>query len=98
VESPRSAWLLDTWVRPVVTQITAMHGMFATESGMKDVPVGHLMAALTGAAATPFALGSFMQDAYGVDPASEAMIEQHADLVASMLESGLFVDRRLAPR
>ena len=98
VESPRSAWLLDTWVRPVVAQIVAMHGMFSAESGMKDVPVGHLMAALTGAAATPFALGSFMNDAYGIDPTSEAMIERHAEVITSMLENGLFLDRRAVPR
>lgn len=98
VESARSAWLLGTWVRPMVTQIIALHSQFADHSGMKDLPVGHLMAILTGAAATPFALGTFMQDAYGMDPSSEKMIEQHAETLASLLENGLFVDRRLLPR
>jgi len=98
VQSSRSAWLLDTRVRPMVNQILALHAQFARDSGMKDVPVGHLMAILTGAAATPFALGTFMQDAYGLDPASDAMIEQHAQTIASLLENGLFVERRQAPR
>lgn len=98
VDSPRSAWLLDTWARPMVNQILALHGQFAEESGMQDVPVGHLMAILTGAAATPFVLGSFMQQAYGLDPSSEAMIDRHAEALASLLEKGLFVERRTSPR
>lgn len=98
VDSPRSAWLLDTWVRPMVKQIQTVHGLFSQDSGMKDLPVAHLMAILTGAAATPFALGNFMQDAYGVDPSSEDMIDTYAQTIASLLESGLFVDRRTIPR
>lgn len=90
VDSPRSAWLKETWVKPVAAKIVAIHAAFARESGMKEFPAGHVMAAITGAAATPFALGSFMLDTYGLDPASEAMIEQHASLLVTMLESGLF--------
>ncbi|MFZ5724024.1 MAG: TetR/AcrR family transcriptional regulator [Pseudomonadota bacterium] len=96
--SPRSQWLMDTWVRPVVGNIVTMHRVYAPESGMKDVPVGLLMAILTGAAATPYALGSFMQEAYGIDPSEDAMIERHAEALVSLVENGLFVDRRLAPR
>jgi TetR/AcrR family transcriptional regulator len=90
VASTRSAWLMDTWVTPVVTQIVAMHPSFARESGMPALPIGHVMAALTGAAATFFALGDFMKTAYGLDPADEATIEAHADTVVMLFEGGLF--------
>lgn len=98
LESPRSKWLLDTWVAPVVSKVLELHSVYGPQSGMKDIPIGHLMAIVTGAAATPFALGNFMKDAYGIDPDSEAMIERHAAAMVALLDNGLFVNRRIAPR
>lgn len=88
--SPRADWLMNSWVHPVVARITALHGDVARATGMKELPLGHIMAALTGAAATFFVLGNFMPAAYGLDPASDASIEAHADALVSILESGLF--------
>lgn len=98
LDSPRSRWLLDTWAKPLVARIDALHQVYGPQSGMKEIPVGQLMAIITGAAAAPFALGSFMQAAYGVDKEAEATIEQYAEALVTLLDSGLFIDRRSTPR
>lgn len=90
VPSRRSAWLMDTWVRPMVVQVTAMHGQFARKSRMQDLPAGHVVAAITGAAGTFFALGDFMKNAYGLDPSDPEVIDRHADVLVALLEGGLF--------
>ncbi len=98
LESPRSRWLLDVWAQPLVTRIITLHQVYGPQSGMKDIPVGQLMAMLTGAAAAPFALGSFMKEAYGVDQDAEETIDQYAEALVSLIDSGLFVNRRTNPR
>lgn len=98
LQSARSQWLLDTWLKPVVAKAQELHGVYGPQSGMKDIPLAHLMTALIGAAATPFALGGFIKEAHGMDPATEAMIERHAEALVSLLDSGLFINRRTAPR
>jgi AcrR family transcriptional regulator len=86
----RTEWMMDTWVRPVVEQLRVLHGWLGSQAGMVAFPEGHVMAALTGASATLFALGDFMKDAYGLDPADEATVERHADLLVTLVERGLF--------
>lgn len=98
VPSSRSSWLLETWVKPITRQVVQFHPAFARDAALKDLPLAHLMAIVTGAAGTFFALGNFMQDVWGTAIDDPANIELHAQTLVSLLENGLFVDRRLAPR
>lgn len=98
VPSSRSAWLVDTWIRPLVSQIEKGHPGFAREAALKELPLSHLAAILTGAATAFFTLGHFMQDLWNTTTDGQDHIDRHAETLVSLLESGMFVERRAAPR
>lgn len=93
VPSSRSTWLMDTWVKPVVTQVTAMLEAFAGTAGMRELPPAHVVSVVTGAATAFFAVGDFWKDAYGIDATDPAVVERHAQVLLTIIEKGLFEAR-----
>ena len=85
LDGPRMDWLVERHVRPLYHAATAQFAALAEQGHMPAIPPAHLYYILTGAGATMFVLGPECRRLSGLDPASDEVIEAHADAVCLLL-------------
>ena len=85
LDGPRMDWLVERHVRPLYEAATARFAALAEQGHMPAIPPAHLYYILTGAGATMFVLGPECRRLSGLDPASDEVIEAHADAVCLLL-------------
>jgi len=84
-DGPRMDWLVDRHVRPHYEATTAMFARLVDQGHLPAVPAAHLYYILTGAGPTMFVLGPECRRLTGLDPTADAVIDAHADAIATLL-------------
>jgi TetR/AcrR family transcriptional regulator len=84
LDGPRMDYLV-THVRPLYDATVALFDELATAGAVPPIPAPHLYYILTGAGPTMFVLGPECRRLTGLDPASDDVIEAHADAVCRLL-------------
>ena len=79
----RMSWLVDTHVRPRFDRF--MRAGEVRVASVDDALLPHAYYVMVGAASLIFAVAPECRRLTGIDPASEAVIERHADFVARLL-------------
>jgi TetR/AcrR family transcriptional regulator len=84
-DGPRVDYLVERHVRPIYEQSVEMFERLARKGVVPRIPAAHLYYILTGAGPTMFVLGPECRRLSRLDPASDAVIEAHADAVCLLL-------------
>jgi len=84
VDSSRMDYLV-AHVRPLYEQTADLLDRLARDGAVPPIPAPHLYYILTGAGPTMFVLGPECRRLTGLDPASDDVIEAHADAVCRLL-------------
>ena len=84
-DGPRMDYLVERHVRPLYEQTVALFERLVREGAVPPIAPEHLYYVLTGAGATMFVLAPEARRLTGLDPASDEVIETHADAVCTLL-------------
>ena len=84
-DGPRMDHLVDNHVRPIYDRTTAMLATLSEQGVVPPIAPAHLYYILTGAGPTMFVLGPECRRLTSLDPASDEVIEAHADAVCLLL-------------
>lgn len=84
-ENDRVAWIAQEIVRPQHRGFGRLLETLMTEGHLPRVPVRNLIYALSAAAQAPSTLAGEVKAAYGVDTATDAEIDSHADMLIALL-------------
>ncbi len=84
-DGPRVDYLVDSHIRPIYLQVTALLGRLVEIGVVPPIPVAHLYYLLTGAGPTMFVLAPECRRLTSVDPSDERVVEAHADAVCRLL-------------
>lgn len=84
-DNDRVAWIADQIVKPQHRGLGAVLENLMAEGHLPRLPVRSLIYIVSAAAQAPFTLAYEVRHAYGVDTASEAEIEMHADALIRLL-------------
>jgi AcrR family transcriptional regulator len=84
-DSPRMDHLVEHHVRPLYEATVALFEHLVRDGVVAPIPPAHLYYILTGAGPTMFVLGPECRRLTGLDPASDEVIEAHADAVCTLL-------------
>ena len=84
-DGPRMDYLVDNHVRAIYERTTAMLATLSERGVVPPIAPAHLYYILTGAGPTMFVLGPECRRLTSLDPASDAVIEAHADAVCLLL-------------
>lgn len=84
-DSPRTEWLVDRHIRPMYEFFEEVVCEAQTAGALPEVPVVHLFYTLIGATSLIFTHAPECRRLTGRDPMDEAMIEAHAEAVASLI-------------
>lgn len=87
-DGPRMDYLVDRHVRPLYDGTVELFERLARDGQVPPIPAAHLYYILTGAGPTMFVLGPECRRLSGLDPASDEVIEAHADAVCTLLFGG----------
>jgi AcrR family transcriptional regulator len=82
---PRLDWLVDTHVRPLYENATALFERLAAAGRIAPIAPAHLYYLLVGAGATVFVMAPECQRLSGVDPFEPEFVSAHADLVVDLM-------------
>jgi AcrR family transcriptional regulator len=85
VDGPRMDHLVEQHVRPLYERTVAMFERLVEAGAVPPIPPAHLYYVLTGAGPTMFVLAPEARRLTGLDPASDDVIEAHADAVCTLL-------------
>lgn len=81
----RLAWLVEHFVRPWYGQVTALLEAARELDAAPAMDALHFYYILTGGAALIFAMAPEARQLSGIDPASDAVVDAHADALAKLL-------------
>jgi AcrR family transcriptional regulator len=81
--APRMRWLVDTHLKPMYQQFLGPRGVRI--GGLDEAALPHAYYVMAGAGSLIFAVAPECRRLTGLDPATPAAIEAHADFVARML-------------
>jgi AcrR family transcriptional regulator len=84
-DGPRMDYLVERHVRPLYEQTVALFERLVASGAVPPIPPAHLYYVLTGAGPTMFVLAPEARRLTGLDPASDEVIETHADAVCTLL-------------
>src|SRR5262249_34689289 len=84
-DGPRMDYLVDRHVRPPYEATTSQFARLIELGHIADIAPAHLYYLLTGAGPTMFVLAPECRRLSGLDPASDEVIEAHADAVTTLL-------------
>jgi len=84
-DSPRTTWLVDRHIEPMFAFFTEVVRDAQAAGALPDVPVVHLFYTLIGATSLIFTHAPECKRLTGQDPMDDAMIEAHAETVASLI-------------
>ena len=84
-DTPRMDWMVERHIRPLYEETVARFARLAQQGLVPSIPPAHLYYILTGAGPTMFVLGPECRRLTGLDPASEDVVEAHADAVITLL-------------
>jgi TetR/AcrR family transcriptional regulator len=84
-DGARMDYLVERHVRPLYESTVALFEHLVRDGVVPDIPPAHLYYILTGAGPTMFVLAPECRRLTGLDPASDAVIEAHADAVCTLL-------------
>ena len=84
-DSPRTEWLVDRHIRPMYEFFEEVVCEAQAAGALPEVPVVHLFYTLIGATSLIFTHAPECRRLTGRDPMDEAMIEAHAEAVASLI-------------
>ena len=84
-DGPRMDHLVDNHVRPIYDRTTAMLATLSEQGVVPPIAPAHLYYILTGAGPTMFVLAPECRRLTSLDPASDEVIEAHADAVCLLL-------------
>ncbi len=84
-DGPRMDYLVERHVRPMYELTVRMFERLAAAGAVPAIAPAHLYYLLTGAGPTMFVLGPECRRLTGLDPSSDAVIEDHADAVCLLL-------------
>lgn len=84
-DTDRMDYLVDRHVRPLYERTVELFEHLARDGHVPPIPPAHLYYILTGAGPTMFVLGPECRRLSGLDPASDEVIEAHADAVCTLL-------------
>jgi TetR/AcrR family transcriptional regulator len=81
----RLAWLVEHFVRPWYARVENLLNQARALGAAPSMDVLHFYYILTGGAALIFAMAPEARQLSGLDPASEAVVDAHADALAQLL-------------
>ena len=84
-DGPRMDYLVERHVRPLYERTTALFEKLAADGAVPPIAPPHLYYILTGAGPSMFVLGPECRRLSGLDPASDEVVEAHADAVCRLL-------------
>ncbi|MEO0323155.1 MAG: TetR/AcrR family transcriptional regulator [Myxococcota bacterium] len=82
--SPRTDWLVERHLRPLVTQLSPLIAHAQDKGVLVEGPFANLFYALTGATSLIFTHARECERLTGDDPRDEAVIEAHAETVCRL--------------
>lgn len=84
-DGPRMDFLVEHHVRPLYERTVELFEHLVRDGVVPPIPPAHLYYILTGAGPTMFVLAPECRRLTGLDPASDELIEAHADAVCTLL-------------
>lgn len=87
-DSPRTTWLVDRHIEPMFGFFTEVVRDAQAVGALPNAPVVHLFYTLIGATSLIFTHAPECKRLTGLDPMDDAMIEAHAETVASLILRG----------
>lgn len=84
-DGPRMDYLVEHHIRPLYDGTVEMFERLARDGQVPPIPAPHLYYILTGAGPTMFVLAPECRRLSGLEPASDDVIEAHADAVCTLL-------------
>lgn len=85
----RAQWLVNRNMRPMHMAVEEIYRTKLTGDSFRQVPFLNFLSILTGAASIFFLDASVLRNHYQIDPQSERVIDQHAQVVIDTMLGGL---------
>lgn len=83
-ESPRLQWMVDEWLKPMLSQFHDIYEKGIAEGWMKDIPFPQLIILITASASQFFSMAPLVKALYGVDATCPEQILAHSDAVVEV--------------
>ena len=83
-ESPRLQWMVDDWLKPMLSQFHDIYEKGKSEGWMKDIPFPQLIILITASASQFFSMAPLVKALYGVDATCPEQILAHSDAVVEV--------------
>ncbi len=83
-ESPRLEWLVEEWLKPMLSQFHEVYEIGIAEGWLKDIPFPQLIMLITASASHFFSLAPLVKSLYGIDANSPEQILAHSDAVVEL--------------
>jgi TetR/AcrR family transcriptional regulator len=84
-DTTRMDWMVERHIRPLYEETVQLFARLSEQGHLPPIAPAHLYYILTGAGPTLFVLGPECRRLTGLDPASDEVIEAHADAVVTLL-------------
>lgn len=96
-DTPRAQWLVNRNLRPMHVAVERIYSEKLKGEPFRPIPFLNFLSILTGAVSIYFLDASVLREHYAIDPADQAVIDQHAEVVIEMLLRGMLVSHGRPP-